>query len=150
MKFIADAMLGKLSKYLRILGYDTIYFNRKDEDELIRIAQEHGRVLLTRRTKLKGREGIKDLLFITEDNPREQLKEVLIYYQLSPFTDSFCTRCLICNERLIDIPREETGGKIPEYILNSYDSFSLCPHCHRIYWPGSHHERMLREIVRLT
>jgi hypothetical protein len=150
MKFIADVMLGKLARYLRILGYDTIYFNQKDEGDLIKIAQEQGRTLLTRRARSKERKDIENLLFITEDNPREQLKEVLMYFHLSPFTHSLFTRCLICNERLKDMPREKVEGKVTEYILNSHDTFFLCPNCKRIYWPGSHHERMLREIVRLT
>jgi hypothetical protein len=150
MRFIADAMLGKLAKYLRILGYDTIYFNQEDEDELIRIAQEQGRILLTRRTRLKEREDIKNLLFIHEDNPRKQLKEVLNCYHLSPTVNSLFTRCMVCNEKLTSLHKEDAEGKVPEYILNSYESFSLCQHCNRIYWPGSHYASMLQEVERLT
>jgi len=150
MKFIADVMLGRLAKYLRMLGYDTIYFNQKDEDELLRIAQEQGRTLLTRRTRLKGRKGIKDLLFITENNSRKQLEEVLFCYHLSPIPDSLFTRCLVCNEKLIHMPKKEAEGRVPEYIFNSHDSFSLCHTCNRIYWPGSHYKRMLQEIESST
>lgn len=145
MKFIADVMLGKLARYLRILGYDTLYSSQMDEEELIRNAIGQKRMLLTRRTKIKRREDIKDILFITQDNPKKQLREVYERLHIMPVAGSLFTRCLSCNEILVDMSKEKAEGKVPEHILNAHDSFSFCPHCNRLYWPGTHHERMLQQ-----
>jgi hypothetical protein len=147
MMFIADRTLGKLVKYLRMLGYDTICYKQKNNDELIRVAEEQGRLLLTRKVRLKAKTPGKCIFHITQDNPKKQLDEVLNYYHLSPNTDSFFARCLICNEELTAIPKEDAEGKVPEYILKSYITFFLCPVCKRIFWPGSHYERMMKGFI---
>ena len=145
MEFIADVMLGKLAKYLRILGYDTLYLSQMDEEELISKAIQQKRMLLTRRTKIKRRGDIKDILFITQDNPKKQLREVCERLHIMLVAGSLFTRCLSCNEILVDLSKEKAEGKVPEHIFNAHDAFSFCPHCNRLYWPGTHREHMLQQ-----
>ena len=149
MKFIVDVMLGRLAKLLRMLGHDTVYFSQGDELKLLKIAREQKRVLLTRRSALRVNKGSQELLFVTDDNSWNQLRQVIHELKLTPSDRSIFTVCLVCNERLIAIAKEVAAEVVPEYILNTYDSFYMCPNCKRIYWPGTHHNRMLRNMVYL-
>jgi uncharacterized protein with PIN domain len=138
MKFFCDVMLGKLAKYLRLLGFDTRYQNRIAEDDLIATARRENRIILTRKVKWKGMESI---IFINFDSPREQLRFLLgklnLKGEMKPFS-----RCLVCNTELVAVSKEEVKGKVPYFILKTQERFSQCPTCQRIYWSGSHRERM--------
>ncbi len=144
MRFIADKMLGRLAKWLRILGYDTLYFNTQNPRDMCKIAREEGRLILTRNTKLKGR---KNLLFIKGDDLGEQIEEVVkgLNLKISPMFN----RCLICNQGLKEISPLEVKGRVPEYVFNTQKDFFSCPQCRRIFWKGTHIEHMLKKIDRL-
>lgn len=143
MKFIADRMLGKLAKLLRILGFDTLYSNRIDFKELLRVAREKGRIILTKNTLIKKKVGKHRFLFINDNDPKKQLKEVITNLSLEIEPDKIFTRCLLCNNKLKEIQREDTGGKVPDYIFESHRDFSFCDKCERIFWKGTHHKHML-------
>lgn len=150
MKFIADVMLGALARWLRTLGYDTLYFRDKDDRELLGMAEAEGRVLLTRDTGLLPLLGATPHLFIRDNEPENQLKEVVGAFRLRPDPEGYFTRCLRCNSPTIDIERKVVEGKVPEYIFHSNNDFKLCPDCDRIYWAGSHRMKMtdrLRELL---
>lgn len=148
MQFVADVMLGKLAKWMRILGYDTIYYHRMDRGRVLRDV-EQGRVLLTRSNRWKGVIPADRLLFIEENDPREQIREVLNGLDLHPDRRRILERCIVCNHRLDAISKEEAEGKVPEYIRHNSERFLKCPFCDRIYWQGSHRNNMLKEIQRL-
>ena len=141
MKFIADEMLGRLAKWLRICGYDTSYFRHIRDSELLRISVAEKRLLLTRDTLLIRRRGLKNFLFISYDEPVEQIKQVIreldIPYPSEPFT-----RCIMCNNLLEAYTREEACRDVPEYVCKTQEVFGRCPGCHKIYWKGTHYERM--------
>ena len=143
MKFIADRMLGKLAKLLRTLGFDTLYSNRIDFKELLKIAREKGRIILTRNTLIKKKEGEYRFLFINDNDPKRQLQEVITNLSLEIEPNKTFTRCLLCNNKLKEIKREDAGGKVPDYIFESHRDFSFCGKCKRIFWKGTHHEHML-------
>ncbi len=149
MKFIADRTLGKLAKGLRMLGYDTLYYRSEDIDQLIRLAREEDRIILTRNTKLVLRRPKDRIITITEDKPFRQLKEVVQKGRLSLDEEKLYTRCLLCNDPIDAIPREEAEGKVPDFIFSQQRDFYRCPKCRRIYWQGSHLGNMAKKVEEL-
>jgi len=149
MKFIADRMLGKLAKQLRMLGYDTLYYRGEDAYSLIRLARQEGRVILTRNTKLLPRKPEDLILQMTEDNPLLQLNELIQKGKIEIDEEKLFSRCLLCNAFLDSISRKEVEGKVPDFIFHQHKEFFRCPQCQRIYWPGSHQENMQKKIRKL-
>ncbi|MCS7286015.1 MAG: Mut7-C RNAse domain-containing protein [Anaerolineae bacterium] len=147
MKFIADSMLGSLAKWLRILGYDTLYFPHLDDDELAYRAMAEERVLLTRDQELARRRGVRALL-IKSSSLEEQLLQV--FKELGLETRNSFSRCPICNEPLNPVNKESVREKVPLYVFQTHEHFSACPTCHRIYWRGSHWQRMKECLDKLT
>lgn len=137
MRFICDVMLGRLARYLRILGLDTVYI--KNYQELINITQGAGPFcFFTKRTKNTPEGSI----FIKADRIKEQMEEVMPI--ISPYIDKglFLCRCLDCNTMLVDREKSEIEGHIPEFIYHRHDRFKVCPSCKKIYWGGTHLEHM--------
>ncbi|MBS3907226.1 MAG: Mut7-C RNAse domain-containing protein [Syntrophaceae bacterium] len=149
MKFLADRTLGKLAKGLRMLGYDTLYYRGEDIHQLIHLARQEDRILLTRNTKLALRRPKDRIITITEDSPSRQLKEVVQKETLSLGEEKLYTRCLLCNDPIDAIPREEAEGKVPDFIFHQQKDFFRCPRCERIYWQGSHLTHMNEKVKEL-
>jgi uncharacterized protein len=141
-RFSADRNLGKLAKWLRILGYDTLYERGNADRAFFRKAQEAGRIALTRRRDAVGRKDIRLLFVVRADRVAAQIREVLGGLDLQPDPARRMTRCLICNEPLEDVPKERVEGLVPAYVLGTCDRFRRCHACGRIYWPGTHPERV--------
>jgi uncharacterized protein with PIN domain len=146
MKFIADANLGKLAKEMRVLGYDTLYYGGKDFHELIQLARQQERVILTRNARLTAKGVECDIILITEDRPPLQLKELLKKRIVSLNENALFSRCLLCNSGVDRIGRQEVEGKVPEFIFHFHREFYRCSRCQQIYWPGSHLERMKKKL----
>jgi uncharacterized protein with PIN domain len=146
LKFLVDHTLGKLAKYLRMLGIDTVYFTQTDVFTLIEKASQEKRIILSRNTKLKTIGGFPDFVFITDDQPDKQLSEVFKYFKIHITHDHLLTRCLTCNQKLIAGNHEDVKGKVPPYILGIHKEFSLCPQCKKVYWKGTHLKKM-KEII---
>ena len=146
LRFLVDHMLGKLAKYLRMLGVDTVYFTQTDVSTLIEKAYQEKRIILSRNTKLKHIDGFPDFVFINDDQPDKQLSEVLKYFKIHISHDQLFTRCLTCNQKLIVGNHEDVKGKVPPYILGIHKEFSLCPQCKKVYWEGTHLKKM-KEII---
>lgn len=139
VRFVADTMLGRLAKWLRILGYDTHYDPSLDDDALLRIAWAEDRILLTRDHALARRGG--PLAFLIEhDDLIDQLQAIRQRFGEPP--DAPFSRCPVCNARLLAVPKEAVALCVPAFIWQHHDRFHRCPQCGRIYWPGSHFERM--------
>ena len=147
-KFAADRMLGKLAKWLRIMGQDVIYGQHLSGYGLIHTARTEHRLILTRDRKLKKKQPA-EFLFIESDRHREQLRQVIQACGLSPL-DKPLSRCLECN--LVLEPRSKAAIEktVPAYVFSSHESFSWCPQCRRVYWPATHHQRMLEELRELA
>jgi uncharacterized protein len=137
MKFIADTMLGKLAKGLRLLGYDVLYDPSHDDNEIIRLSLEQDRVILTRDTGLVNRPTAKNHLFITSDDPGEQVRQVIDTFGLSSGPE-ILTRCSVCNTMLLKADKEVVRDKVPEFVYHANSDFLRCGECGRIYWRGSH------------
>jgi uncharacterized protein with PIN domain len=145
-RFFADAMLGRLATWLRILGCDVAYRPAIGDAELVRLAREEGRVVLTRDTRLVRRRWARANSFLVSgDGYREQLRQVVARFGIDPLARPL-TRCARCNEPLEAADRAVLEGRVPPYVLSTQDRFSRCPGCGRIYWGATHREAMLREI----
>lgn len=138
MRFLCDAMLGRLARWLRLLGYDAAYSDAGDH-ELARRARAEDRILLTRDTKLVERRGIQALL-ITSQAPDAQLRQVVQEFDLRQ--SKVFSRCAACNTPLRHIPKPAVRELVPPYVFRRHTSFQECPGCGRIYWRGSHWQRI--------
>ena len=146
IKLLLDGMLGRLAKWLRLLGYDTAYFPDLDDHELVRLARAEGRVLLTRDRELTRRRGLS-CLFVENDELEEQLLQVI--FELHLETERPFSRCPVCNTPLQEVEKSSVKGRVPPYVFRTKEHFSLCPECDRIYWRGTHWARMREEIAQI-
>ncbi|MBC7260935.1 MAG: Mut7-C RNAse domain-containing protein [Chloroflexi bacterium] len=147
IRFLADSMLGTLAKWLRILGYDTLYFPDLTDLEAVRLARSEGRVLLTRDTGLLRRKGFR-ALFVRSEVLEEQLAQVLREFGLH--SDHPFSRCPVCNTELEDVPKYEAWGQVPPFVFQTQESFRLCPECNRFYWRGTHWQKMRAQLEKLA
>lgn len=149
MKFIADAMLGRLAKWMRIMGCDVIYFPDMDDRQLVRIAREQGRVLLTRDTLLLRRRGLTTPVFIRSDNVGEQILE--IRELLNSCSGELLGRCAICNGLLHVVSRkEEIRAAVPDFVYLNHDRFARCGSCGKVYWEGTHYVNIRKRILDIS
>jgi uncharacterized protein with PIN domain len=148
LRFLADAHLGGLARFLRMLGFDTLHRNAFEDEEIRRIADQEGRVVLTRdRELLKCRE-IRRGCYVRALKPEGQLQEVAARYGLAALARPF-TLCLCCNVPLVAIEKAAVAHRVPEAVLATQENFSHCRSCDRVYWPGSHYERMRQALRRV-
>ncbi len=148
MKFICDDNLGKLAKWLRTLGYDTLFFDPIQDGELVTRALKEDRVVLSRDTQLsrfKFKLG-EDLLHIESDKPLNQLKQVIEYFKLKPNKKLLFSRCSVCNQPLEKLEKDIIKDKIYPYVYKTQDNFVRCPKCDRIYWSATHVEKMTKTL----
>ena len=141
LKFIADCHLGKLAKYLRLMGVDTLYFPHIEDDELIRIATHENRIILTRDRFLSKRKNAP-VFFLEPTDTKAQLKTLIKYYTLKKHPSSF-SRCIICNTPLKVIEKEKIIDRVPKKVKKYYNYFEYCASCDRIYWQGDHYRHMM-------
>ena len=139
-------MLGTLAKWLRILGYDTLFDPDLDDHQLVRLARAEGRVLLTRDRELARRRGVRTLLIASQDL-EAQIAQVLSDLDLEPAPT--LSRCLVCNEPLQPLDREAARQRVPPYVAQTQNAFKICPACQRVYWAGTHRRRMQERLDRI-
>ena len=145
--FAADFMLGRLARWLRVIGQDVIYGRHLTGWGLIRAARAEKRLILTRDRGLKKKQP-PPLLFIESDDYREQLRQVITACGLRPDERVF-SRCLECNTVLETEDKQAVKSLVPAYVFASQEKFARCPTCRRIYWAATHQEKMLEELKRL-
>ncbi len=147
-RFVADAMLGRLARWLRLLGWDVLYDPHRDDRELARIAAREDRVLLTRDRGLLARRIVRRGLLVRHDDVGAQLAQVLAELGLRPDPARAWTRCSVCNTPTEDVPKESVRDRVPAYTFATHERFRLCPGCGRVYWPGSHRELACADLDR--
>jgi uncharacterized protein len=153
MKFIVDSNVGRLARWLRIAGFDTVFINDLDDNKLVRLALSEGRVLLTKDTQILKRRvavmGRLKVILIESEEVKQQLRQVLktlnLASQIRPFT-----LCLECNQPLVTKAKEEVKDLVPPYVFQTQTQYMQCPACQRVYWRGTHWQRMSRELGRIA
>lgn len=152
-RFIVDSNVGKLAKCLRMMGYDTLFVNSIADDKLIDIALAEERILLTKDTQIMRRRVVANgrlkALLIEADNPRRQVLQVVKELNLDCHFNQF-TRCLECNYPLAPRNREEVKELVPAFVWRTQNQYMQCPQCCRIYWRGTHWQRMKAELEKLS
>jgi uncharacterized protein with PIN domain len=145
-RFAADCNLGTLAKWLRILGYDTLYERGIADLDFLRKAAGEGRIVLTRKRGLARPSFEGGLVVVQADHVRLQLGEVLDALSLEPDPVKRMTRCLRCNTALEGVPKERVESRVPVYVYVKGIQFKRCPTCGRIFWPGTH-RRHIEEFL---
>lgn len=148
VRFILDGHLGRLARYLRMLGFDARWRSDAEDEELARVAAAEHRVLLTRDVGLLKRRIVTHGYCVRAADPRSQLAEVVrrldLFRAVAPFR-----RCLRCNELLEDVAKEDVERELPPMVRRQQHAFRRCPSCRRVYWAGSHHRRMAQLVSQL-
>ncbi|MEA2015771.1 MAG: Mut7-C RNAse domain-containing protein [Actinomycetota bacterium] len=151
MKFIADIMVGKLARYLRIAGYDVLYKNTASDDHIVKAAEKTGRVVLTRDTLMLARRGFKNgnikYLCIENDNLKNQLKQVK--KELKIPLEPNLIRCIECNHKLLKVKKEDVRGKVPPYVFKTQKNFMYCKNCDKYYWRGTHYQNIKKIFLKI-
>ncbi|HEY49383.1 MAG TPA: DUF5615 family PIN-like protein [Dehalococcoidia bacterium] len=153
MRFVVDSNVGKLARWLRIAGFDTLFIKDIDDNRLVRIALDQSRILLTKDTHILKRRVVASgrlrVVLIEDDEVKAQLRQVLttlnLAGQLSPFS-----LCIECNETLVPREKKDVEQLVPPYVYKTKDKYMQCPKCRRIYWRGTHWERMSRELEKMA
>ena len=154
MKFVVDSNVGGLAKRLRMAGFDALFFKDIADNRLVRIALDDDRVLLTKDTEIMKRRVVRSnrlkAILIEGDDVKSQLHQVLTALNLADEVSPF-SRCMECNELLIPKDKAEIEGLVPPYVLQTQTDYMQCPGCKRVYWKGTHWEKMnieLEEIIK--
>ena len=153
IKFIVDNNVGKLAKWLRIMGYDALFFTEEDDGKMVKVALAQNRVILTKDTQIMRRRlvtsGRLRAVLIEDSDPKAQLRQIVdvlkLDYQFRPFSI-----CLECNQSLVERDKDEVRDLVPPYVFKAQSQYMECPYCHRIYWRGTHWQAMSRELDRLA
>lgn len=145
IRFVLDIHLGKLATSLRLLGFDTLYRNDYEDEKLAEISYSQARILLTRDKGLLMRSLVTYGYYVRNTNPQQQIVEVLQRYDLFKLVSPF-KRCLRCNGLLEPVDKQSIVDKLPETVRSQVDVFQRCQDCDRIYWKGSHYERLQQFI----
>ncbi|TET65742.1 hypothetical protein E3J49_00945 [Candidatus Bathyarchaeota archaeon] len=148
MKFIADGMLGKLTRWLRMLGYDTKYSSELDDTQLIMIAKKEKRILLTKDLQLYQQATAKkaDSFYSKGKSEEEKLAELANRFKIKLDIDMATSRCPKCNSQVKTIPKERVVDKVEKSTFAHYDDFWVCQKCGQIYWQGAHWIRILKTL----
>jgi len=148
IKFVADVHLGRLVKYLRLLGFDTVYDRELSDSEIVNTSVSQRRIILTRDKGLLKNRKVTHGYWIRATDPRIQIKEIVSKFDLKDHLKPF-SRCLRCNSLIVDVLKDEIAYKLLPKTRKYYNQFQICPDCRRIYWEGSHYDKMKQFIESL-
>ncbi len=146
--FAADRTLGKLAKWLRILGFDTIFESDASGKSFFAYLNED-RIVLTRTGRIKTQFTAHRLAFITSNCLNEQLKQVIVETGIRSADIRPFSRCIHCNVPIVEVDKNDVSGLVPDYIFETHNEFNTCRQCNRIFWPGSHTKRTMERIEHL-
>jgi len=149
LKFIVDINVGRLAKWLRMMGYDTLLFDGDDDSRMIVNALREGRIVITKDTQVVKRgvitSGKLKAVLITSDDPELQMQKVMETLGLDSHFKPF-TICLECNHPLLERDRQEVEDRVPPHVLQTQSEYAECPACHRVYWKGTHWQAMTKKL----
>lgn len=146
IRFVADNHLGRLARFLRLLGLDTLYRNDWSDPDLVQVSASERRVLLTRDVELLKHGSLSHGYFIRSTDPREQVNEVVRRFHLADQVAPF-SRCMSCNGDLVPAAKEDIADRLPEETRNNVDEFVTCVSCEKVFWRGAHHLELSRIVA---
>jgi uncharacterized protein with PIN domain len=145
--------VGKLARRLRMMGYDSVFFNGDDDSAMVKQALAEDRVILTRDTGIMRRRAVSSgrvrAILIKSEEPEQQMAQLLATFDLKEQSNPF-SRCLECNQRLETRSREEVAGRVPPYVYRTQKQYMECPDCRRLYWRGTHWKAMITRLGKLA
>ncbi|MFW5707307.1 MAG: Mut7-C RNAse domain-containing protein [Bacteroidota bacterium] len=142
VRFILDVHLGKLARLLRMTGFDTLYRNDLEDQEIISIAESDNRIVLTRDRGILKNKRVKRGHFVNSPYAKEQLREIISTFQLGD-SINFLSRCIACNGTIEKVEKEDILEELKPGTSRYFNEFFRCRDCGKIYWEGSHFERMM-------
>ncbi len=152
MKFIVDHNVGKLAKWLRMMGCDTVFFTGDDDWQMIITALNEDRVIITRDTGIMKMgvvtSGRLKAVHIRSDKPEEQIRQIIESLDFN-WEEGLFTICLECNRQLEKRTEEQVKDRVPPYVFETQSDYMECPSCHRIYWKGTHWKAMTEKLKKL-
>ena len=148
-KFVLDVHLGKLARRIRMLGFDSLYRNDYRDHELVELAQREKRIILTRDRGLLKNKAVTHGYWIRSHQPDEQVREVLQRFDLGELIQAF-SRCRVCNDTIEIVDRKQIENLLLPKTSQYYDEFHVCVGCGRVYWKGSHYQKMKLYVEKLT
>lgn len=144
-RFIVDQNVGKLTRYLRMMGYDAVFFDGEHDGQMVATARREKRIILTKDSGVMQRrvitKGPVEAVFIEGDQPPVQIRQVVTTLGLDPHLNPFSI-CLECNQPLEPRTREEVADQVPAYVFRTQTQYRACPACGRVYWQGTHWQAM--------
>ena len=146
VRFVVDSHLGRLARFLRLLGLDTLYENDWADPDLVQISTSEQRIILTRDVGLLKRGSVTHGHYVRAIDPREQVTEVVRRFHLARRLTPF-TRCMVCNGELTRVAKEEIADRLPPETRRHVDEFQVCASCDKIYWQGAHHRKLGRIVA---
>jgi uncharacterized protein with PIN domain len=152
ISFTAESTLGRLSRWLRLAGFDTVYDRRPPDARLLAaLAPKPGRIILTRTRSIADQmcrlHGIQSL-FISCDDPLDQAKCVVKRLGIRRGDLNPLSRCVLCNQPLLPLSKDDAASRVPDYVIQNHCHFRCCPKCRRTYWSGTHTSQALQLIDR--
>ncbi len=150
-RFVVDMNVGKLAKWLRVMGYDTLFPRTGDDNDLVRIALREDRILVTRDAGFGLRRAVRNgqmlVVQVEADDLRSQLCQLVRDLKLNPVARF--SRCVLCNEPLHPLNKQDAAGRVPSYVFRNHCKFMECPGCRRLFWRGTHWSNMISELDQL-
>ncbi len=143
MKFILTKELGRLAKWLRIIGYDTVYYDGDDKAKLVILSLRDNRIILTRDSKMARFTGVKVVHF-RDDEVEKQLEQAIKELNLEVSEEKTFTLCVDCNRPLCSVEKERIKNRVPPYVFKTQNEFKLCPACDKVFWKGTHWDLVKR------
>jgi uncharacterized protein with PIN domain len=151
-RFVLDVHLGKLARHLRMVGFDTLWKDDYSDPELLEISKAESRILLTRDRELFEKADPTLSHYVQATAPDEQLVEVADTFGLRSRISNmqgFLSRCLQCNSPILPVKPHQLEDRLPGHVRLQFNEFFLCPRCERVYWKGSHFDRMWERVQKL-
>jgi len=148
-RFVLDVHLGKLARYMRLLGFDTLYRNDYSDERIVRLSVNEHRIILTRDRGILKHSAVTHGYWLRQTAPQEQLKEVVCVLDLKTRFSPF-SRCMECNGALRRVDRRAVLDQVPSGVARDFKEFSLCDDCGRVYWRGSHYDRLALLVQELS
>jgi uncharacterized protein with PIN domain len=153
VRFIVDENVGKLARWLRMMGFDSLFFNGEDDSQMVKQALAEDRVLLTRDTGIMKRRviinGRLKAVLMESEEPERQMQQLMAALNIKEHSRPF-TLCLECNQPLVDRSPAEVKDRVPPYVYKTQTQYMECPECRRIYWRGTHWKAMLSKLEKLA